>query len=40
MTAYINYHPRPSAEAGTRALYAAFIGVALILAVLIATSAF
>ena len=31
MTAFINYHPRPSPYAGARALYAAAVGAALIL---------
>jgi hypothetical protein len=31
MTAFINYHPRPSPYAGARALYAAIVGMVLIL---------
>ena len=31
MTAFINYHPRPSPYLGTRALYAAIAGAALLL---------
>ena len=40
MTAFINYHPRPSSSAGERALYAAAIGLVLIvLAFLVGTVA-
>ena len=35
MTAFINYHPRPSPYLGTRALYAAAVGMALIVLAII-----
>ena len=39
MTAYINYHPRPSPYAGSRALYAAGLGLVLIVLALVIGSA-
>lgn len=38
MTAFINYHPRPSPYLGTRALYAAGVGMVLILLAVVAAT--
>ena len=35
MTAFINYHPRPSPYLGTRALYAAIVAAALLIMALV-----
>jgi len=39
MSAFIHYHPRPTADAGYRALYAAAVGVVLMIAAFVMGSA-
>jgi hypothetical protein len=39
MTAFIHYHPKPTAEAGNRAIFAAAVGVVLMIVAFVAGSA-
>jgi hypothetical protein len=35
MSAFINYHPRPTGDAGTRMIYAAAVGFVLVVLALV-----